>query len=182
MREERRLATVLFCDLADFTPLTERLETEQVRALQMSYFERMSAEIERFGGVIEKFAGDAILALFGVPTARGDDAERAVVCAVTLLDVMQALSHEVEERWDVRLDLRIGINTGDTVSGVVTAGGREDYSVTGDVVNTAARLQTAAEPGGIMVGAETMRLARKRVRFGEPREVILKGKAQPVAA
>lgn len=181
-REERRLVTALFCDLVGFTPLTESLDAEEVRTLQTTYFERMSAIIVRFGGTVEKFAGDAVLALFGVPVAHGDDAERAVLCALSMQDSIVALAADVRTRWDVDLALRIGINTGEGVSGMVDAGGRHDFSVTGDVVNTAARLQTAADPGHILTGEETMRLARRAVRFGERRELTLKGKVAPVAA
>lgn len=180
--EERRLVTALFCDLVGFTPLSERLDAEQVRGIQTRYFEAMSAEIARFGGRVEKFAGDAVLALFGVPVAHGDDAERAVLCAIAMHDVLEALAVDVARHHGVDLALRIGINTGEAVSGLRDAGGRSDYAVTGDVVNTAARFQTAAEPATTMAGEETMRLARKRIRFGERRVLSLKGKARPVAA
>jgi adenylate cyclase len=180
--EERRLVTALFCDLVGFTPLSESLDAEEVRTLQTAYFERMSGIIARFGGTVEKFAGDAVLALFGVPVAHGDDAERAVLCAIEMQDAIGSLAADSRRRWGHDLALRIGVNTGEGVSGVVDAGGRRDLSVTGDVVNTAARLQTAAEPGSIMVGEETMRLARRAVRFGDRRELTLKGKSSPVAA
>jgi class 3 adenylate cyclase/tetratricopeptide (TPR) repeat protein len=174
--------TALFCDLVGFTPLSESLDAEQVRLLQTSYFERMSGLIARYGGTVEKFAGDAVLALFGVPVAHGDDAERAVLCALDMQEAIRTLAVDVRKRWGVDLGLRIGINTGEGVSGVVDAGGRRDFSVTGDVVNTAARLQTAAEPGSVMAGQETMRLARRAVRFGDRRDLTLKGKSQSVAA
>lgn len=180
--EERRLVTALFCDLVGFTPLTESLDAEQVRNLQTAYFERMSGIIARFGGTVEKFAGDAVLALFGVPVAHGDDAERAVLCALAMQDAISALAEDARQRWGADLALRIGVNTGEAVSGVVDAGGRKDFSVTGDVVNTAARLQTAADPGSVMAGEETMRLARRAIRFGDRRELTLKGKSRPVAA
>lgn len=181
-REERRLVTALFCDLVGFTPLTERLDAEQIRSIQTLYFERMSKEIARFGGNVEKYMGDAVLALFGIPTTVGNDAEHAVLCALSMQEAMIPLATEVAGRHGVQLAIRVGVNTGEAVSGLVEAGGRRDYSVTGDVINTAARLQTAAEPGGIMVGAESMRLARKSVRFGERRDLALKGKAHTVVA
>lgn len=181
-REERRLVTALFCDLVGFTPLTEGLDAEQVRSIQTMYFERMSAEIARFGGNVEKYMGDAVLALFGIPTTVGNDAESAVLCALSMQEAMVPLTMEVARRHGVQLAIRAGVNTGEAVSGLIDAGGRREYSVTGDVINTAARLQTAAEPGGIMVGAESMRLARKSVRFGERRELALKGKAHTVVA
>jgi adenylate cyclase len=181
-REERRLVTALFCDLAGFTPLSESLDAEQVRLLQMSYFERMSTTIARYDGTVEKFAGDAVLALFGVPIAHGDDAERALLCALDMQKAIGPLATEARQRWHTELALRIGVNTGEAVSGVVEAGGRRDISATGDVMNTAARLQAAAEPGSVMAGEETMRLARRAVRFGDRRELSLKGKSRSVAA
>ncbi|MGH7100164.1 MAG: adenylate/guanylate cyclase domain-containing protein, partial [Stellaceae bacterium] len=181
-REERRLVTALFCDLAGFTPLSERLDAEQIRSLQAEYFERMSGEIARFGGKVEKFAGDAVLALFGVPVTHGDDAERALLCSIAMQAAMGPLTSEARDRWEVDLALRIGVNTGEAVGGVLDIAGHKDYSVTGDVLNTAARLQSAAGPGSVMAGEETMRLARKSIRFGERRDLTLKGKGRPVAA
>ncbi len=174
---ERRLVTVLFCDLAGFTPLSEQLDPEDVREIQSMYFGRMSSEIRRFGGSIEKYAGDAILALFGVPVAHEDDAERAVRCALSMQAAFKGVAAEVDNRRGVELALRIGVNTGEVVSGTWDIGGRKDYAVSGDAVNTAARLQAAAEPGEVLVGEETMWLARRAIRFGERRAVTLKGKA-----
>jgi len=181
-REERRLVTALFCDLVGYTTLTERLDAEEMRTLQGSYFDRMSAQIVRFGGQVEKFAGDAVLALFGVPVARGDDAQRAILCAMAMQDAMVALGADARRRWKADLALRIGVNTGEAVTGLRDTAGRKDYSVTGDMLNTAARLQAAAEPGTIVAGEETMRLTRKTIRFGERLELTLKGKTRPVAA
>jgi len=177
---ERRLVTVLFCDLAGFTPLSEQLDPEDVRDIQAMYFGRMSQEIRRFGGSIEKYAGDAVLALFGVPVAHEDDAERAVRCGMSMQEAIKEVAAEVGNRWGVELALRVGVNTGEVVSGTWDIGGRKDYAVSGDAVNTAARLQAVAEPGEVLVGEETMWLARKAIRFGERRTVVLKGKAGSV--
>lgn len=183
IKEERRLVTALFCDLVGFTPLAERLDAEAVRNIQTRYFESMSGEISRFGGKVEKFAGDAVLALFGIPVAREADAERAVHCALAMQTALAPLAGDVAHRWGVHLALRVGVNTGEAVSGSIDAGGLTDYAVvTGDVVNTAARLQTSAEHGSIMVGADTMRLSQRSVRFDEKRDLRLKGKTAPVAA
>lgn len=176
------MVTVLFCDLVGFTPLSEKLDVEEVRSIQDEYFGRMSAEIHRYGGIVEKYAGDAVLAIFGAPAAHEDDPERAVRCALAMHQALQPLTERALQCWDVRLSLRIGVNTGEVVSGVREAEGRSDYAVTGDAVNTAARLQSAAEPGGIVAGAETMRLAQRSVLFGERQELVLKGKSAAVPA
>lgn len=178
--EDRRIVSVLFCDLVGFTPLSERLDAEDVREIQDAYFGRMSAEIERFGGRVEKYAGDAVLAVFGAPTVHEDDAERAVRCALAMHEALLPLARNTRVRHGVELALRIGVNTGEVVSGVREGAGRHDYAVTGDVVNTAARYQAVAEPGGIMVGTETRRLAERSIRFGGRRDLTLKGKSEPV--
>ncbi|MGH2442294.1 MAG: AAA family ATPase [Chloroflexota bacterium] len=176
-REERRLITALFCDLAGFTPLSETLDPEDVRDIQSAYFEAMSEQIERYGGTVEKYAGDAVLALFGAPVAHEDDAERAVLCALRMQAAIQPVAVQAGRRWHVEPAIRVGVNTGEVVSGVWNAGGRQDVAVTGDAVNTAARIQAAAEPGEVLVGIETMRLTRRRIRYGERRDLVLKGKA-----
>jgi adenylate cyclase len=179
-QEERRLVTVLFCDLVGFTPLAEQLDPEEVRDLQALYFDVMSAQIERYGGTVEKYAGDAVLALFGAPVAHEDDAERAVLCALGMQKAIEPVAEQARERWMVEPVIRVGVNTGEVVSGTWNAYGRKDIAVTGDAVNTAARIQAAAEPGEVLVGTETMRLTRRRIRYGERRDVVLKGKAGTV--
>ncbi len=177
VERERRLVTVLFCDLVGFTPLSERLDPEDVREIQSVYFGQMSREIGRFGGTVEKYIGDAVLAMFGVPMAHEDDAVRAVRCGLSMQAALKSIAVDVRKRWGVELALRVGVNTGEVVSGRWEVAGRKEYDVSGDAVNTAARLQTAAAPGEVLVGEETMWLARKAIRFGERREVTLKGKA-----
>ncbi len=181
-QEDRRLVTVLFCDLVGYTSLSEKLDVEHIREIQDSYFAAMSREIHHFGGIVEKYAGDAVLAIFGAPIAHEDDPERAIRCAFAMLHGLQPLAAETWTRWGQPLALRIGINTGEVVSGLRTSEGRADYAVTGDVVNTAARFQTAAEPGSILVGLETMQLARRAVLFGPRKDLSLKGKAATVIA
>lgn len=174
--------TVLFCDLVGYTSLSERLDIEQLRDIQDAYFAAMSGAIHRFGGIVEKYAGDAVLAIFGAPVVHEDDPERAIRCGFAMLQSLQTLAAEAWTRWGERLSLRIGINTGEVVSGLRAAEGRIDYAVTGDVVNTAARFQTAAPPGGMIVGIETMRLARRAVIFGPRQDLMLKGKEGTVPA
>jgi len=141
------------------------------------YFGRMSKEIRNFGGTVEKYIGDAVLAMFGVPVAHEDDAVRAIRCGLGMQAAITSIAADVGKQWEVELALRVGVNTGEVVSGKWEVAGRKEYDVSGDAVNTAARLQTAAAPGEVLVGEETMWLARKAIRFSERREVTLKGKA-----
>ena len=181
-QEERRLVTALFCDLVGFTPLSEQLDPEEVRDLQAEYFGRMAEQIEQYGGTVEKYACDAVLALFGAPVAHEDDAERAVLCALGMHGAIEPVADQARTRWNVELAIRVGVNTGEVVSGTWTASGRQDVAVTGDAVNTAARLQAAADAGEVLVGTETMRLTRRRVRYGPKRDLTLKGKLGTVPA
>ncbi|HEX6508107.1 MAG TPA: tetratricopeptide repeat protein [Chloroflexota bacterium] len=180
--EERRPVTSLFCDLVGFTPLTERLDAEEVRDIQERYFAAMREQIARFGGRVEKYVGDAVLAFFGAPLALEDDPERAVLCALGMQGAMGGVQAYVSDRYGVELAIRVGVNTGEVVSGAWEIGGRIDLNLTGDAINTAARLQTAAEPGGVLVGAETMMLTRRRIEYGDRLELTLKGKSATVPA
>src|SRR4051812_31975404 len=152
--QERKLVTVLFVDLVGFTGRAERLDPEDVKRLLSPYLTRAKAELERFGGVVEKFIGDAVMALFGAPVARGDDAERAVRAAFALRDAIDDLN-----RADPELDLqvRIGVNTGEALVDLTADPRSGEGMATGDVVNTAARLQAAAPVAGILVGDATRR-------------------------
>jgi|GEM_PF-377962 len=177
VEEERRWLTALFCDLVGFTPLTESLDPEEVREIQTLYFNAMSRELQRFGGSVEKYAGDAVLALFGTPVAHEDDPERAVRCALAMQEAFQEVVDFAMERAGKKVALRIGVNSGELVSGSWDINGRIDYSATGDALNTAARLQTACEPGGVIVGQETMLMARRAIVFGPRQDLTLKGKS-----
>jgi class 3 adenylate cyclase/tetratricopeptide (TPR) repeat protein len=164
-RDVRKVVTVLFCDLTGSTALGDRTDPEALRALMRRYYDAARAVLERHGGTVEKFVGDAVMAVFGVPTASEDDALRAVRAAVELRDEVHALS----------LEARLGVNTGHVVAG---EGGT---LVTGDAVNVAARLEQAAAPGEVLLGIETYRLVRDAV-VTEPIEVVAKGKPEPLAA
>jgi adenylate cyclase len=178
--QERRPVTVLFADLVGFTSLSERLDPEDVREIQTAYFGAMSAEVERFGGTIEKYAGDAVLALFGAPVAHEDDPVRAVRCALAMQEALKPIAAETERLWGTALAMRVGVNTGEVVTGFWETGTRRDWAVSGDVVNTAARLQTAAGPGDILIGAETAEGVRQAAILGRRRSLRLKGKAGAV--
>jgi class 3 adenylate cyclase len=166
-REERRIVTVIFVDLVGFTSRAETLDPEDVRAILAPYHDRVRAEIVSFGGVVEKFIGDAVVGVFGAPTAYGDDPERAVRAA---LSVRTALGTQV----------RIAVNTGEAL---VTVGARPEMGeamVAGDVINTAARLQSAAPAGGVLVGGETYRCTNQVVAYAQSEPVIVKGKEAPI--
>ncbi len=174
--DQRRIATVLFADLVGFTSLSETRDPEQVKALVDRCFKRFALDIEAFGGRVDKVIGDAIVALFGAPIAHEDDAERAVRAGLRMQQTIAVVGAEV----DHVIQMRVGINTGEVLVGAVQ-GGRE-YTAMGDVVNTASRLQTAAEPGMVLVGPDTYAATSSVVRYESIDPVIAKGKALPVEA
>ena len=177
--EVRKSVTVVFCDVTGSTALGELLDPETLRRVMTRYFDTMKIAIERHGGTVEKFIGDAVMAVFGIPHVHEDDALRAVRAAVEMRDGLQDLNKELERDRGVTLASRIGVNTGEVVAGDPAAG---QMLVTGDAVNTAARLEQAAAPGEILIGEETYRLTRDAVR-AEPAEPIpAKGKNEPVPA
>jgi class 3 adenylate cyclase len=173
---ERRIVSVLFADLVGFTPFSESRDPEDVRAMLTRYFDRAKTIVERFGGEVDKFIGDAVTAFWGARRAREDDAERAVRAALELVDAVGELGAEIGVP---ELTLRAGVLTGETSVG---AGGNERGLVVGDIVNTAARLQSAAEPGSVYVGESTQALTSGAIRYASVGEQQLKGKSLPVAA
>jgi class 3 adenylate cyclase/tetratricopeptide (TPR) repeat protein len=177
--ERRKTVTVLFCDVTGSTALGERLETEAMREVMLRYFDEMRVVLQRHSGTVEKFIGDAVVAVFGVPVAHEDDALRAVRAAAEMLARLETLNDVFESRFESRIGLRIGINTGEVVAGDPRAG---EAFVSGDAVNVAARLEQTAGPGEVLLGELTYRLARQEV-IAEPVEALaLKGKEKPVAA
>lgn len=179
--DERRVVTILFADLAGSTALGEQLDPEDVRDIQGRLFEVVDDEVTRFGGISEKFAGDAVMAVFGIPQAHEDDAERAVLAALATQRRFPEVAERVRERHDGHVALRIGVNTGEVVTGR-DAAARGEMMVSGDAVNVAARLQQHAEPGGVLVGERTMAASRGAIGFGPRRELQAKGKAAPLPA
>jgi class 3 adenylate cyclase len=164
--EQRKTVTVLFCDLAGSTALGDGLDPERLRTLLARYFERMQAIVERHGGTIEKFIGDAVMAVFGVPVVREDDALRAVRAALEMRDALI----------DLALEGRIGVMTGEVVTGT------EERLATGDAVNVAARLEQAAPPGEVLIGQPTLALVQAAVDVEPIAPLELKGKTEPVVA
>jgi class 3 adenylate cyclase/tetratricopeptide (TPR) repeat protein len=168
---ERRLVSVMFADLVGFTSLAEGQDAEETRELLSSYFELAADVVARYGGTVEKFIGDAVMAVWGAPTAHEDDAERAVRAALELLDAVHGLGPEVLAR--------AAVLTGEAV---VTVGAVNQGLVAGDLVNTASRLQSAAAPGTVLVGEATERAAGRAIAFEPAGNHHLKGKATPIAA
>ena len=178
-REERRIVSVVFVDLVGFTSRSERLDPEDVRAILTPYHGTVRDELESFGGVVEKFVGDAVMAVFGAPTAHGDDPERAVRAALAVRDAVVALNAEQPQ-----LDLRIrgAVNTGEAVVTLSARPALGEAMVAGDVVNTASRLQQHAPVGEIVVGDETYRATRSAIEYEPVEPVTAKGKAAPIEA
>src|SRR3954464_6546130 len=163
VRAHRKVVTVLFCDVVGSTALGESVDPEALQELLARYFERMKGIVESHGGSVEKFIGDAVMAVFGVPVVHEDDALRACRAAIEMRDALPELE----------IRCRIGVNTGEVVTGT------EERLATGDAVNVAARLEQAAEPDEVLIGVETVRLVRDAVELGEERHLDLKGKSAP---
>jgi class 3 adenylate cyclase/tetratricopeptide (TPR) repeat protein len=178
-RQVRKTITVIFCDLAGSTALGERLDPESLQRVMSQYFERMREVLERHQGTVEKFIGDAVVGVFGVPRLHEDDALRAVRAAMELQAALAELNKELERDRGVTLQLRTGVNTGEVVSGSAAAG---SALVLGDAVNVAARLEQAAAPGEVLIGQTTWQLVRDAVTAEPVAPLALKGKADQVAA
>ena len=177
-REIRKTVTVVFTDVTGSTAMGERLDPESLRRVMSRYFVTMREVLERHGGTVEKFIGDAIVAVFGVPSLHEDDALRAVRAAADMRAALAALNEELLSDWGVTIAVRTGVNTGEVVAGDPVAG---EALVIGDAVNVAARLEQAAAPGEILIGASTHRLVRNAVVVEPVEEMLLKGKAAPTA-
>jgi class 3 adenylate cyclase/tetratricopeptide (TPR) repeat protein len=171
-REERKIVTVLFADLVGFTSRAETMDPEDVRRMLAPYHARLREELERFGGTVEKFIGDAVVALFGAPVAHEDDPERAVRAAIAIRNWAQDAPDPLE--------LRIAVNTGEALVALGARLEEGEGMASGDVVNTAARLQSAAPINGILVGEATYRATRDAIDYREAEPVAAKGKAEPV--
>jgi ABC-type oligopeptide transport system substrate-binding subunit/class 3 adenylate cyclase len=181
VREERKVVTALFADVVGSTALGERLDPEDVKLVVGEAVARIVGEIEGLGGHVKDLAGDGVLAFFGAPTAREDDAERAVLAALRIVAEMDEYGRDVRRGWGVEgFGVRVGAATGSVVLGEVGAGSRVEYAAFGDTVNVAARLQSAAEPGAVLVDESTQRAVEPLFEWGASRSVELKGKAEPV--
>src|SRR5947208_2657208 len=175
LHEERRFVSVIFVDLVGFTARAERLDPEDVRAILTPYHDCVRREIESFGGVVEKFIGDAIMGVFGAPIAYGDDAERAVRAAFVVRDSVCGMPGG-------NLQIRIAVNTGEAVVSLNARPALGESMVAGDVVNTASRLQSQAPVNGIVVGEMTYLGTRDVIGYEVTEPIVAKGKAAPVKA
>ena len=176
--EERRRVTVVFADLSGYTAVAERMDPEAVKGLVERCLRRLGDEVERFGGTVDKYIGDNVMAIFGAPVAHEDDAERAVRAALAMQEAMGEINRALDDTHGVSFALRVGVNTGEVLAGSV---GR-DYTVMGDTVNVAARLQTAGRPGSVTVGQRTYRATTHAVEYRPLEPLELKGRADRVEA
>ncbi|HEX2031305.1 MAG TPA: adenylate/guanylate cyclase domain-containing protein [Actinomycetota bacterium] len=177
--ETRKTVTVLFTDVVGSTGIAERMDPESVRRVMSRYFQAMQAVVERHGGSVDKFIGDAVMAVFGVPVLHEDDAVRALRAAADMRGALAELNRELERDTGIRLETRTGINTGEVVTGDPRMA---QTLVVGDAVNVAARLQESADPGDVLIGEETFRLARDALRVEAIERLSVKGKAEPIRA
>jgi class 3 adenylate cyclase/tetratricopeptide (TPR) repeat protein len=178
-REVRKTVTVVFTDVTGSTALGERLDPESLRRVMGRYFDEVRAVLERHGGTVEKFIGDAVMAVFGIPQLHEDDALRAVRAAWGMQEALAALNERLQEELGVAIQTRTGVNTGEVVAGDASVG---QTLVTGDAVNVAARLEQAAAPGEVLLGPATYRLVRDAVEVEPTEPLNLKGKEEPVPA
>ncbi|MEU9161431.1 adenylate/guanylate cyclase domain-containing protein [Streptomyces sp. NPDC048424] len=175
----RKVVTVLFCDLVGSTALSGALDAETLRSVTLRWFDLMRLRIEEQGGTVEKFIGDAVMAVFGMPTVREDDARRAVAASLAMRKALAGLNVRLEQGVGVRLEMRIGLNTGQVVTGSATL---RQAMVSGEVVNVAARLEQNAAAGEILIGPDTLAAAGPGVRTTETGPLLLKGKSDRVTA
>src|SRR5712691_6816381 len=180
---ELRIVTVLFLDLHGFTAMSENMPPDEVTQMMNRCFERLTATVARFGGYVDKYVGDAMMVLFGAPVAHADDPERAVRAALALQDELVRFNqHQHNQKANVNLQMRIGINTGEVLAGRVGGGEFGQYTVMGDAVNLASRLEHAARVGHVLVGETTHRFTSQVIRYQALSPMTIRGKAEPVQA
>jgi len=178
MAPKEKNVTILFTDIVSFTPLSERLAATEVSILLNHYFRRMTDIIFDYNGTLDKYIGDAIMAVFGAPIERENDAERAIMAALEMRKSLFQMMETVEP--DRKFDIRLGINSGKVVAGNLGSPKRMDYTVIGDTVNTASRLESIGEPNQILIGENTYQLVKGKFNIREVGEKLVKGKKQAV--
>ncbi len=182
MQGERRLVTVLFCDVVGSTAMAERMDPEEWAEVMNEAFGLLIAPVNRYGGTVARLLGDAVLAYFGAPVAHEDDPERAVLTALSMVESIGPFREQFRNDYGTDFDVRIGINTGRVVVGDMGGGGTEEYTVMGDAVNVAARMEQTADPGTIRIGEATQTLVAPLFDLESLGEVTVKGKTEPVSA
>ena len=179
LAEERRQVTVLYADLVGSTVIAARLDPEELRQLLGSFFSAIARQVARYDGTLDKYVGDAVMAVFGAPVSHENDAARALHAALAIRDAVGELNAELARQQGARLAIRMGVNTGEVVSGILARDVQSSYTIVGEAVHLAQRLQAAAQPGEILVGAVTQRLARG-FEFEPPRQIKVKDRVEPV--
>lgn len=179
---ERRFATVLFADVARSTSIAEQLDPEDWAQIMNGAFGVMNAAVARYGGTVSRLMGDAVLALFGAPVAHEDDAERAVRAGLELQEAVKAYGANIKQRYGFDFEIRVGINTGMAVLAFVGDAIKTEYTAMGDAANIAARLQSAAEPGMVLISADTHKLVHALFEFAPHGGIAMKGKSEPVGS
>src|SRR5215216_450196 len=176
MKGERKNVTILFSDISGFTQMSEKLDPEEVIDLINSCFKKLTEIIYRYEGTVDKYMGDCIIALFGAPVAHEDDPERAVKAAMEIMETLD----ELKKSLSIPIDMHVGLNTGLVVAGSIGSDLRKQYTVIGDAVNTASRIQSVAQPGQILVGQSVYRLTKDVFNFAEGGEITVKGKKKSI--
>lgn len=181
---ERRVVTIMFADIIGSTPLADRLDPEDMRAILTGYFNLMTEQIRRHGGTVEKYIGDAVMAVFGAPVAHEDDPDRAIRAALDMQKALDDFNQQRQQEYAeaTQLQMRIGINTGEVAAPGNMQSARQDFLITGDAVNVAARLQQVAAPDTILVGERTYLATREVFVFRPIAPLHLKGKPEPIPA
>jgi adenylate cyclase len=179
LAEERKVVTVLFADITSSEPLGAKLDPPRLRTVLGAYFGVLARAIQHYGGTVDKYIGDAVMAVFGAPTSHEDDGIRAIRAALAIQRSAQSLNATLEKTYGIKIAIRIGINTGEVVAGLLP-GEVLAYTVTGDAVNTAQRIETAAPPDGVLISESTRALARSAFFYEDVPPLILKGKSEPV--
>ena len=170
----------MFADVVGFSTMSESLDPEELLELMDGCFEILATEVARFGGTVNKFTGDGIMALFGAPTAAEEHAARSVRCALSIQRELEPHSRYVADRWGIDFRMRIGLNTGEVVVGSIGSDETLEYTALGDAINVAARLESLAEPGGVLASAATVHLAGPSFLWDPQGDVTVKGRSEPV--
>ncbi|MBI4499445.1 MAG: tetratricopeptide repeat protein [Chloroflexi bacterium] len=180
VEDERRLVTVLFGDVSGFTAMSEKLDPEDMKTIMDNCLKGLADQVAKYDGTVDKFEGDLIMAIWGAPVAHEDDAERAVLAAWGMQEFLAKFSRDLERRRGFTLRMRIGVNTGEVIAGTVGSKRDKDYTVMGDVVNTASRFESNARPGKVMVGLKTYNLTKHLIEYEVLEPITVKGKSEPL--